>query len=72
MSFPEYLFTSQQSADFEEQIKKLKAIIKEKENETDELKKTVTSKDLEINGIKETFSKEKEEMKKEVTAIKGG
>ena len=68
MSFPEYLFTSQQAADFEEQIKKLKAIIKEKENETDELQKTVTSKDLEIDGIKETFSKEKEEMKKQVTA----
>ena len=57
---------SHQAAEFEEQIKKLKAIISEKEKEIEEQRKIVSSKDLEINEIKENSLKEKEEMKKEV------
>lgn len=57
---------SSQEAGFEEQIKKLKAIISEKEKEIEELRKIVSSKDLELNEIKENFLKEKEEMQKQV------
>ena len=57
---------SHQAAEFEEQIKKLKATISEKEKEIEEQRKIVSSKGLEINEIKENCSKEKEEMKKEV------
>ena len=57
---------SHQAADFEEQIKKLKVTISEKEKEIEEERKIVSFKDLEINEIKENSLKEKEEMKKEV------
>ena len=48
------------------QIKKLDAVIGEKEKEIVEQQKIVTSKDVEINQLKESFSKEKDEIQKEV------
>lgn len=60
------LIFTQQAAEFEEQIKKLKAIISEREKEIEEKKRVVKNKDAEINELKESFEKVKEEMKKEV------
>ena len=60
------LMFTQQAAEFEEQIKKLKAIISEREKEIEEKKMIVKNKDVEISELKENFEKEKEEMKKEV------
>lgn len=60
------LIFTQQTAEFEEQIKKLKAIISEREKEIEEKKRVVKNKDAEINELKESFEKVKEEMKKEV------
>ena len=60
------LMFTQQVAEFEEQIKKLKAIISEREKEIEEKKMIVKNKDVEISELKENFEKEKEDMKKEV------
>lgn len=60
----------QQAAEFEEQIKKLKAIISGREKEIEEKKMIVKNKDVEISELKDSFEKEKEEMKKEVRITK--
>lgn len=54
------------NSNLDDQIKRLKAVIGEKEKEIVEQQKIVTSKDLEINQLKESFSKEKDEIQKEV------
>ena len=54
------------NCNLDDQIKKLKAVIGEKEKEILEQQKIVTSKDLEINQLKESFSKEKDEIQNEV------
>ena len=54
------------NSNLDDQIKKLKAVIGEKEKEIVEQQKIVTSKDVEINQLKESFSKEKDEIQKEV------
>lgn len=56
-----------QAAEFEEKINKLKAIVSEKEKEIEEKTKALKSKDLEINELKDSFEKEKEEIKKQVS-----
>lgn len=53
------------NSNLDDQIKKLKAVIGEKEKEIVEQQKIVTSKDVEINQLKESFSKEKDEIQKE-------
>jgi len=60
------LMFTQQVAEFEEQIKKLKAIISEREKEIEEKKTIVKNKDVEISELKDSFENEKEKMKKEV------
>lgn len=54
------------NCNLDDQIKKLKAVIGEKEKEILEQQQIVTSKDVEINQLKENFSKEKDEIQKEV------
>ena len=64
------LMFTQQATEFEEQIKKLKAIINEREKEIEEKNMIVKNKDVEISELKDSFEKEKEEMKKEVRRTK--
>lgn len=64
------LIFTQQAAEFEEQIKRLKAIISEREKEIEEKKMIVRNKDVEIGELKESFEKEKEGMKNEVRISK--
>ena len=54
------------NSNLDDQIKKLEAVIGEKEKEIVEQQKIVTFKDVEINQLKESFSKEKDEIQKEV------
>ena len=63
------MFT-QQAAEFEEQIKKLKAIISEREKEIDAKKMMLKNKDIEISELKGSFEKEKEEMKNQARITK--
>ena len=63
------MFT-QQTAEFEEQIKKLKAIISEREKEIDAKKMMLKNKDVEISELKGSFEKEKEEMKNQARITK--
>jgi len=60
------LMFTQQATEFEEQIKKLKAILSEREKEIEEKKMIVKNKDVEISELKDSFEKEKEEMQREV------
>ena len=60
------LIFTPQAAELEGQIKRLKAIISEREKEIEEKKMIVKNKDAEINELKENFEKEKDDMKKEV------
>lgn len=55
-----------QETEFGEETKKFKSIIIDKEKELAELKRVVTSKDTQINELKENFLNEKMEIKKEV------
>jgi len=48
----------------------LKAVITEREKEIEEKKMIVKNKDVEINELKDSFEKEKEEMRKKVRTCK--
>ena len=61
---------STQAEEFEEQVKKLKAIIREREKEIEDKKMVVKNKDMEISELKESFEREKEKMKQEVSIPK--